>query len=302
MKFDLLKAYDDIIFNDKTTQEQLNNYYNAFYMDYFVRPDLRINQRAGHNSKGEFIEGLHIYPDRKCICEILEQIQKRLNNEADIINKLGSNRLSSLLFICELVNYHITNYFGSTENIRENTNVFYSKVNNQSEYMANLSDFKNKKSAMCIERALATYIVLYVIYNTQELNPYFPFKPYLSYINYCPNITEKSGCGGHALCGLISKNGKEVYLLDPTNYGLVEDTNGQKQQIYGLYELSKEEIELMFNGKAIVPTLFRCKHIDGLVQLSHRAISQKASEFEKLIKEIATNINIDVSRDLPQIR
>lgn len=149
--------------------------------------------------------------------------------------------------------------------------------------MANLSDFKHKNSAICIERALATYIVLSVILNNQDLRSSFNFKPYLSIINYCRDITDKkNGSEGHALCGLISQDGKEVYLLDSINYGLVEDKDGKKQYIYGLYELSVEEIELMFDGEAIEPQLLRCKHIDGIIQLSHRAFSKKPQSFEKL--------------------
>lgn len=283
MGIDLLKTYEDMINGDKTNQEQLNSYYNAIYMDYFVRPDLRINQRAGHKSNGEFIEGLHIYPDKECICEILKLVQDKLNGNLNILNKLKNNKLSALLYISELVNYYINNYFGSTENIEENSKVYHYGINNSSEYMANLSDFKNKNSAICIERALATYIVLSVILNNQELGSSFKYKPFLSIINICRDITdEKSGSSGHALCGLISQDSKEAYLLDSINYGLVKDIDGKKQYVYGLYELNEEEFELMFNGEAIEPQLFRCKHIDGTTQLSHRAFSKKSQAFEIL--------------------
>ena len=283
MGIDLLKTYEDMIKNDKHSQLQIDSYYNAIYMDYFVRPDLRINQRAGHKSNGDFIEGLHIYPDKKCVYELLEKIQDQLNSDIKTLNRMKSNKLSSLLFISELVNYNINKYFGSTESISENSTVYYNGISNPSEYMANLSDFKNKNCAICIERALATYIVLSVISENQELKSAFSFKPYFSIINYCRDITdEKSGSVGHALCGLISQDNKQVYLLDPINYGLVEDIDGKKQQVYGLYELSNEETELMFNGDAIEPQLFRCKHVDGITQLSHRAFSKESKGFERL--------------------
>lgn len=283
MKIDLLKTYDDMIQNDKTTQQGIDKYYNAIYLDSFIRPDLRINQRAGHKSNGEFIEGMHVYPDRECISEILKQVQDRINSDETLISKLRSNKLGALLFISDLVNSYITNYFGGTENTNKSDSVFHDGTNDPLERMANLSDFKNKNCAVCIERALATYIVLCVIANNSDMKEAFPFKPYFSVINYCPNITEKSGAEEHALCGLISCDNKnEIYLLDPSNYGLVEDETGRKQYVHGLYELSEEEIDLMFGGDAIEPTLFRCKHFNGLTQLSHRALSKKASGFDEL--------------------
>lgn len=72
-------------------------------MDYFVRPDLRINQRARYKSNGEFIEGLHIYPDKECKCEILKLVQNRLNSNMNILNRIKNNKLGALLFISELV-------------------------------------------------------------------------------------------------------------------------------------------------------------------------------------------------------
>lgn len=283
---DLLKTYEEMISNDTTTQTQLDKCFNAIYMDYFVRPNLRINQRAGHKSNGEFVEGLHIYPDKECISEILEQVQERLNRDIDIIKKVPNKRLTALLFISELVNAYITKYFGGTENINEVDRVFYSGIIDSSEYMANLSDFKNKNCAVCIERALATYVVLCVISNDPNLKKIFPFKPYLSIINYCSNISEKSAVENHALCGLISReNDKEMYLLDPSNYGLIEDKTGEKQYVFGLYELSEEEIDLMFNGDGIEPILFRCKHLTEYTQLSHRAFSKSSRGFERLIRE-----------------
>ena len=38
----------------------------------------------------------------------------------------------------------------------------------------------------------------------------------------------------------------------------------------------------MFNEGAIVPTLFRCKHLDDLTQLSHRAFSKDPRQFQNL--------------------
>ena len=283
MKIDLLKTYDNMINNSKTTQRELDNCYNAIYMDYFVRPDLRVNQRAGHKSNGDFVEGLHIYPDKKCICEILTQIQDRLNSDTNVMDKLLKNKLGAVLFISELVNYYITDYFGGTENIHEVDNVFY---DNFSERMANLSDFKNKSCAVCIERGLAAYVVLSVIANNEDLKKSFPFKPYLSIINFSSDIYQKGPIEEHALCGLISRDDyNEMYLLDPSNYGLVEDKNGNKKYVYGLYELSEDEIQSMFNKECIVPTLFRCKHLDNLTQLSHRALSKNPRYFEKYLRE-----------------
>lgn len=286
MKLDLLKTYDDLIMNDKTSQRQLDNCYNAIYMDYFVRPDLRINQRAGHKSNGDFVEGLHIYPDKECICEILRQIQDRINNSEQLIEQMKNNTLGTLLFVSDLLNYYIIKYFGSTEKASISDSVFYENNINSNEQMANLSDFKNKDCALCIERALASYIVLYVISNDINMKNYFPFKPFFSSINYSRNVTEKGGSYGHALCGLISQEKEsKLYLFDPSNYGLVKNETGTKQYVYGLYELSEEEKILMFDGNGIEPTLFRCKHINGVTQLSHRAFSKNPKEFIRMENE-----------------
>ncbi len=289
MGIDLLKTYEEIINSDTTSQAQLDSYYNALYMDFFVRPELRINQRAGHKSNGEFVEGIHIYPDKDCICELLQQVQNRLNHlNSDEVSTFKSYKYSALLFITDLVNSCVTKYFYEPNNSNEfdEASVFHLGNSDSSEQMANLSDFKKKNCAMCVEMSLASYIVLYVITNNYDLKEFFPFKPYFSILCLCSNIAEKKEYEGHALCGLISRdNNKEIYLLDSANYGMIEYDDGRKQYVHGLYELSEDEVDLMFNGGAIEPTLFRCKHINGLKQISHRAFSKNPSEFNILIKK-----------------
>lgn len=276
-EINLLKTYEDMISNDHTTQGQLDNSYNAIYMDYFIRPDLRINQRAGHKSNGDFVEGMHIYPDRKCIYELLRNIEYTLKSNKIDFKK---SKLGTLLYISELINFYITEYFGNSENISKTDEVFHI-ANNSSEKMANLSDFKNKNCAVCVERALAAYMVLSVIANDPVLKSVFPFRPYYSVMEYCKNTIE-SGFESHALCGIVSRdNNREVYLFDPSNCGMIKDSNGNKNYVYGLYELSEEEIERMYNGETIEPTLFRCNHLDGITQISHRGLKRKQSSIQK---------------------
>ena len=279
----LLKSYEDIIKNDSTSQKTIDEHNSDLYFDYFVRPDLRINRRASYNSKGELIDALHIYPDRECICEMLKKIQDYLNNNIDTINKFQNNKFGMLLYISEIVNGCINSYFGTNDNVSETDKVFHDGINNISERMANLADFKGKNSAVCQERALATYILLYTICHNSELQKVYPFKPFFCNIGCCLDLGNKGYDGTHAMCGIVSRdNKKKMYLLDPTNYGLVEDKNGNQQYIYGLYELTDGEIEAMFNKEAIEPTLFRCRHVNGLSQLSHRAFSEDPRKFDDL--------------------
>lgn len=60
-----------MINNCKTTQKEVDSLYKAICMEHFLRPDLRLNQRAGYKGNGDFIEGLHLYPDKECIVELL---------------------------------------------------------------------------------------------------------------------------------------------------------------------------------------------------------------------------------------
>lgn len=282
MSINLLNTYEEMIRNDNSTQQQIDKTYNAIYMDRFIRPDLRINRRAGYKSNGDFVEGLHIYPDKESISEMLETVQNYLDKNINIINQ-SNNRLGTLLFISEIVNDAVSNYFGTHENISETDKVFHAGINDPKEWMANLSDFKNKNSAVCQEKALATFVLLSVICNNPELKKFYPYKPFMSTIGCCLDVGQDGYDGSHALCGLVSlSNDKEMYLLDSTNYGIVEDKQGNKKYVYGFYELSLEEIELMFNEGAIVPTLFRCKHLDDLTQLSHRAFSKDPRQFQNL--------------------
>lgn len=276
MSIDLLKTYDDMIRDDTTTQKRLDDVFNSVYIPYFVRPNLRINQRAGHKSNGEFVEGTHIYPDRESITEILTMLQDIINSNPNFINQCQNNELGTVLYILEIVNQCINKYFGSTENINERDNIFHFGDKDPNEYMANLSEFKGKNSAVCIERTLAAHVALCVIANNSELKNVFPYKPFMHF-TICNLDIEKMGpAEGHALCGIISRNSNKVFLLDPTNYGKVEKREtGEQEYIYGVYELDEGETDSLFNGDVVVPELFRCKHLDGLTQKSHRAFSKK---------------------------
>ena len=283
MLFDLLMNYEEMIKVDKTDQKQIDKCYDAVYMDYFIRPELRITQRAGISIRtGELVDGLYIYPDKKCISELLKQIQEKLNNNAsEIYIRCKNDKFFMLNYISEIVWLCVTFYFGGDKNISQYDTVFYPDPNNPSERMANLSDFKEKSFAVCNERALAAYIILCVITNNSELKKLFPFKPFFSSTK-CINSSGRMA--KHALCGLISRdNGKEIYLFDPTIYGVVEDKLGKQHYISGLFELNEEEANSMFNGEVVEPILLRCKHDNSLTQLTHIAYLSDSRNAEKFM-------------------
>ena len=289
MSINLIKTYEDMIKNSKITQKEVDNLYGAIYMDYFLRPDLRLNQRAGHRGNGDFIEGLHIYPDKECICELLNIVQENLNKNGEILDNPDKVQLGMIRYLSELANYAINTYFGGTQNVNNVNEVFYEEYGTD-ERMAKLSDFKGLNCAECIERALATHIVLCVLANNDVIKSknLFPYKSFIHSTNYCAHIDRNSSSAGHALCGLISEQDKKTYLLDTTNYGKIKNKN-KEQYICGLYELTDDERDVLLSGGAIAPQLMYSKNIDGVVQLSHRAFSKRTVELKKLAEKYRIN-------------
>lgn len=286
MSINLLKTYYDMIRHCKTTQRDIDDVNNAIYVEYFLKPDLRLNQRAGRDSRGEFIEGNHIYPDIDCIRELLNSMQTYLDAHKEVLEHPENVDLGMIRYMSQLATFFVKQYFGSTENVENIEHIFYDEVGAGTK-MAKLSDFKGKNCAECIERTLATHIILCVLSNDEEIKRkgLFPYTPFMHFTNYCAHIDRNAGSGGHAVCGLISQgeNNKKVYILDPTNLGSIRDATGQKN-ILGLYELTSDEAITLFQGGAIAPQLIYSKNYNGVTQLSHRAFSRKAYEFNNLHK------------------
>lgn len=215
-------------------------------------------------------------------------IQEFLNQNKEVFENPNKVQLGMIRYVSELVNYAVNTYFGSTQNISKVDEVFYNEKGT-SEKMAKLSDFKGLNCAECIERSLATHIVLCVLANdnTIRLKNLFPYKSFIHSTSYCAHINQNTSSEGHALCGLVSDTDKKMYLLDTTNDGKIQYKNKEKY-VCGLYELTDNERELLYAGGAIEPQLIYTKNIPGVIQLSHRAFSRRPSEFKKLSDKYRT--------------
>lgn len=288
MSINLLKTYNDMIKSSNITQKDIDAVHNSIYMDYFLRPDLKLYQRPTKNSKGEITDGFCIYPDEQCICELLNNLQNSLDEkrlEASEINPTGM-----IIYLLEKINAGIINYFGSVQNTNSVDTMFYADANS-GETLAKLSDFKGKNCAECIERALAAHTVLCVFANDVEIKRrgLFPYTPFIHVTSYQGHVDKSSSAGGHAVCGLISHDeNKTMYLFDPTNYGKIKQ-NKKEMPAYGIYELTGEEAKTLFEGGAVEPQLIYARHIEGVEQTSHRAFSKRPSEFKKLMEKYKNN-------------
>ena len=279
----LIETYKDMIIKSKTTQNEVNQLYNAIIMNYFLGPNLRLNQRAGHKSNGEFIEGLHIYPDEECIDELLRFVQDRLNKDGVVevaLDNPDEVDLGMIRYLSEVVNNAIWDYFGDTRDLSKVDNVFYNR-DETNERMAKLSDFRGINCAECIERALATHIILCVLANNGVIKNLFPYQSFIHITNYCGHIDDRnSPYGMHALCGIIPlQQNEKAYLLDITNWGRIKYKN-KERNVCGLYELTDDEKNLLLSGGAIAPQLIYAR-IDGVVQVSHSAFSRNPDKLKK---------------------
>ncbi len=289
MRINLLKTYNDMIKSSQTTQKDVDTLHNSVCMDYFLRPDLKIYQRAGRRYDGELIPGLCIYPDEKCICEMLNNLQNSLDEE--ILESSETPPAKMITYLLGHVYECVTNYFGTTQSHDNADKVFYEDTNS-GERLAKLSDFKGKDCAECIERALAAHIVMCVLAEDPAIKDKGIFQC-ISFMHFtwikCNVAQPSSASGGHVICGLISQDeNKTVYLFDPSSYGKIK-YDAKEWDVYAIYELTREEAKTLFEGDAVEPQLIYTKNIEGVEQISHRAYSKRPNEFKKLMERYKSN-------------
>ena len=178
----------------------------------------------------------NIIIDQKFIEELLSTIKE---------DKLPKNLISLLTYInAKIINYF---YSSSIEN-KDRIKVYFDFAvkDDEGEVIGTrLSSLKGKNVAMCSEKSIATFIILSYLFKKGKLSR----KP--------------------SLVGSVLNNENHVFVImdreqdeyptrhllyDPENFTQIEDTNGIRSNLVGVYSLTDEQHHNILNGVECNPT------------------------------------------------
>lgn len=297
MQLNLENTYNNMIQKYNVLQSKINDdiVYSNMIGD-FITPNCYVtvqSKREGPGKKYLPNDNTCVFPDEMAIQELLKKIEKRIYEDEKIIFNEKVPSGIKLLYLSTYVVDALNDYFGLPN--ANNENLRYKQYNENpftGNSEANLSIFKGKECAMCVERSLAAHVCFHVIHENETMKRFnaFPYDSFYHRTN-ATHIDRREGIIGHAMCVLLPEDRElqKMYFVDPS-LGAKVINNGEKYDVPAIYGLEVEEQRKFRTNQAVAPkNLLYCKICKDYKQISKIGYCTDGTKLANLREMSLTN-------------